>query len=141
MLLLRNGDALFFFAVVLVVGMSSAITENFAYVRLREVGGGGNEMGVCRFVSSVAGAPMFWFSKPLIKRLDSTNRVLVIALMSYVFRFLVYGLMQHPYQALPAEALRGINFALFWSGCTIHASQIAPPGFGATMVRTDQAKC
>lgn len=61
-LLFHNADVLFFFFLVLVVGISSGVIENFAYVRLREVGGTGKEMGLSRLVSSVAGAPMFWFS-------------------------------------------------------------------------------
>jgi hypothetical protein len=61
-LLFHNTDVLFFFSLVLVVGISSGVIENFAYVRLREVGGTGKEMGLSRLVSSLAGAPMFWFS-------------------------------------------------------------------------------
>jgi hypothetical protein len=47
---------------VFVIGVSSGVIENFAYVRLREVGGEGTVMGVSRFFSSVTGVPMFWYS-------------------------------------------------------------------------------
>ncbi len=132
--LFHDSDALLFFFLVLVVGISSGIIENFAYVRIREVGGTGKDMGLSRLVSSIAGAPMFWFSGPLTELLGA-DRVIVLSLISYVIRFVIYGMMRSPLHGLPAEALRGVTFAAFWSTCTIYASRIAPPGLGATMVR------
>eukprot|EP00534_Pseudo-nitzschia_fraudulenta_P010795 CAMPEP_0201203312 /NCGR_PEP_ID=MMETSP0851-20130426/166798_1 /ASSEMBLY_ACC=CAM_ASM_000631 /TAXON_ID=183588 /ORGANISM="Pseudo-nitzschia fraudulenta, Strain WWA7" /LENGTH=595 /DNA_ID=CAMNT_0047491279 /DNA_START=89 /DNA_END=1876 /DNA_ORIENTATION=+ len=132
-LLFHNSDALLFFFLVLVVGISSGVIENFAYVRIREVGGSGKEMGLSRLVSSMAGAPMFWFSGPLTEMLGA-DRVLALSLMNYVFRYFNYAFMKNPLQGLPAEALRGATFAAFWSTCTIYASRIAPPGMQATML-------
>ena len=63
-------------------------------------------MGLCRLVSSMAGAPMFWFSGPLTAKLG-VDRVLVLSLVSYVIRFLNYAFIRQPLHALPAEALRG----------------------------------
>ena len=131
--LFHNSDALLFFFLVLVVGISSGVIENFAYVRIREVGGSGHEMGLSRLVSSMAGAPMFWFSGPLTELLGA-DKVLALSLMNYVIRFFNYAFMRSPLQGLPAEALRGATFAAFWSTCTIYASRIAPPGMQATMV-------
>jgi MFS family permease len=134
LLLLQNADAMLFFFLVLVVGISSGIIENFAYVRIREVGGSGREMGLSRLVSSVAGVPMFWWSGPLTEMFGA-DRILVWSMLSYVIRFLIYAVMQNAYQGLPAEALRGVVFAAFWSTSTIYAHRISPPGLDATMVR------
>merc|ERR1712113_212143 len=116
-----------------VVGTSSGCIENFAYVRIREVGGSGKEMGLSRLISSAAGAPMFWFSGSLSKKLG-VDKVLVLSLLSYVVRFFIYAFMKNPYQGLPAEALRGFTFAAFWSTGTIFAHSISPKGMGATML-------
>eukprot|EP00977_Amphora_coffeiformis_P001238 scaffold259_cov158-Amphora_coffeaeformis.AAC.4 len=132
-LLVHNADALLFFFLVFVVGVSSGVIENFAYVRIREVGGTGKEMGLSRLVSSIAGAPMFWFSGPLARNLG-VDRVLVMTLISYVTRFAIYSVMQHAYQGLPAEALRGVTFAAFWSSATIYAHKVSPAGLHATML-------
>ncbi|CAB9509405.1 Major facilitator superfamily domain-containing protein 6 [Seminavis robusta] len=132
-LLVHNGDALFFFFLIFVVGVSSGVIENFAYVRIREVGGSGKDMGLSRLVSSIAGAPMFWFSGSLTQKLGA-DRVLVASLLSYVVRFAIYASMRHPLHGLPAEALRGITFAAFWSTGTIYAHRISPPGLHATML-------
>ena len=132
-LLFTNSDALLFFFLVFVVGTSSGVIENFAYVRMREVGGTGKEMGLSRLVSSAAGAPMFWFSGPLTEKLGA-DRVMTLALLSYVSRFFIYASMRNPYHGLPAEALRGVTFAAFWSTGTIYAHRISPPGMTTTMV-------
>eukprot|EP00984_Skeletonema_dohrnii_P004499 scaffold1595_cov102-Skeletonema_dohrnii-CCMP3373.AAC.2 len=134
----KNSDALVFFFLVFVIGTSSGCIENFAYVRVREVGGTGNNMGILRLVSSLAGAPMFWFSGPLTEALGN-DVVLVLSLLAYVTRFLNYAWMKHPYHALPAEALRGITFAMFWSSGSMYAHKISPPGMKATMLLTMNA--
>jgi len=132
-LLAHNTDAMLFFFLVFVVGVSSGVIENFAYVRIREVGGTGKQMGLSRLVSSIAGAPMFWFSGPLARSLG-VDRVLVVTLISYVTRFSIYSVMRHAYQGLPAEALRGVTFAAFWSSATIYAHKVSPAGLHATML-------
>jgi hypothetical protein len=134
-MLLHSADALLFFFLVLVVGISSGIIENFAYVRMREVGGTGRDMGISRLVSSFAGVPMFWFSGPLTAQLGA-DRILLFSILSYVTRFFIYAFMPTPLLGLPAEALRGVTFAAFWSTSTIYAHRISPPGMSATMVRT-----
>ncbi|KAL7467620.1 hypothetical protein ACHAXS_007860 [Conticribra weissflogii] len=132
-ILSKNSDALIFFFLVFVIGTSSGCIENFAYVRIGEVGGTGHNMGICRLVSSLAGAPMFWFSGPLTEALG-VDVVLVLSMLAYVARFLNYAFMKHPYHALLAEALRGITFAAFWSSGSMYAHKISPPGMSATML-------
>lgn len=76
---------------------------------------------------------MFWFSGPLTEALG-TDAVLVLSLIAYVARFFNYAWMSHPYHALPAEALRGITFAAFWSSGSMYAHKISPPGMKSTML-------
>jgi hypothetical protein len=132
-LLMNDGNALLFFFLIFVTGTSSGLIENFAYVRIREVGGTGQEMGLSRLVSSLAGTPMFWYSGRVSAALGA-DRVLVLSLLSYVVRFIIYAVMRNAYQGLPAEALRGVTFAAFWSTSTIYAHKVSPPGLQATML-------
>lgn len=133
LLLLQDSNAMLFFFLIFVTGTSSGVIENFAYVRIREVGGTGQEMGLSRLVSSLAGAPMFWYSGRVSQALGA-DRVLVLSLISYVVRFVLYAVMRNAYHGLPAEALRGVTFAAFWSTSTIYAHKISPPGLSATML-------
>eukprot|EP00520_Triparma_pacifica_P012644 CAMPEP_0118645272 /NCGR_PEP_ID=MMETSP0785-20121206/7409_1 /TAXON_ID=91992 /ORGANISM="Bolidomonas pacifica, Strain CCMP 1866" /LENGTH=384 /DNA_ID=CAMNT_0006537137 /DNA_START=223 /DNA_END=1374 /DNA_ORIENTATION=+ len=129
----KNMDAMIFFALVFIVGVSSGCIENFAYVRMREVGGTGRDMGISRFVSASGGVPMFWFAGQLTRGLG-VSKILVGTLASYTCRFFIYANMKKPLYGLPAEALRGATFALFWSTATIYAHKIAPPGMSATLL-------
>jgi PPP family 3-phenylpropionic acid transporter len=133
-MLVRDSDAILFFSLVFVMGISAAVAENFAYVRIREVGGGGKEMGLSRLISSLAGAPMFWFSGTLTE-LVGVDKVILLSLVTYGTRLGIYAFMTHPHHVFVAEALRGFAFGAFWSSSTFYACSIAAPGVRATMVR------
>jgi Na+/melibiose symporter-like transporter len=131
--------SLIFFLMVFLIGVSSGIVENFAYVRVADVGkasGVEAKFGVLRLASSAVGAPFFWLSGPLTAFLGMQG-VFALSLLSYIARFLIYATMRVPMHALPAEMLRGATFALFWSGATQYASSIAPPGLSATIVSSE----
>ena len=122
-----------FFFLVFIIGVSSGIIENFAYVRLREVGGEGTVMGVSRFFSSITGVPMFWYSGLITKKL-SVMGVLIVSLACYIIRFFIYATIKSPWGGLPAEALRGTTFAAMWASATYYTHRISPPGMSATML-------
>jgi MFS transporter, PPP family, 3-phenylpropionic acid transporter len=126
-----------FFFMVFIIGISSGIIENFAYVRIAEVLGESTEnkniLGICRLASSFTGGPMFWLSSHVVQFLG-VNGVLTMSLIAYVLRFVIYSVMENPWQALPAEMLRGFTFATFWAGATYYVYGIAPKGLSATMV-------
>lgn len=114
--------------------MSSGIIENFAYVRISEVGGSrGNCLGVCRLVSSLAGGPIFYLSGAITNKIG-INNVLSLSLVSYVLRFANYALISNPWQALPAEILRGVTFGLFWSASTYYIYSESPKALTASML-------
>jgi MFS family permease len=131
--LLSSTEAMIFFSMVFAVGCSSGAIENFCYVRMVEMGLSSKQLGVSRMVSSVAGAPMFWFSGQLNKRLGSET-VIILTLLSFAARFILYALMKNAWYGYAAEALRGITFAAYWSTAVIQANRVAPRGLGATMV-------
>ena len=131
---LRRPDVTAFFLAVFAVGLASGIIENFAYVRLQEIGGTGQQLGLCRLVSSIAGGPMFWLSGKVSRALG-VNMILLLTLGSYVVRFFVYSSISHPLYALPAEALRGVTWASFWACSTYHVyNKVAPSEATATML-------
>lgn len=132
-LLMHDSDAIFFLFLVFVIGVSSGIIENFAYVRMREVGGTGFHMGISRLVSSAAGVPMFWFSSQICNKFG-VDKILCVSLLIYAIRFFIYAFMRHPMEGLTAEAMRGCTFAVFWSTSTVYAHKISPKGMAATML-------
>ncbi len=133
-LIVSNTDAMIFFFLFYCVGLSSGVSETFAYVRLHEVGGTGKHIGICRLVGMAAGVPMFHMTGYLTKRFG-THQILMVSVLAYAARFFIYAAAKTPWQGMPAEFIRGANFAAFWSTATIYAHHISPPGLHATMVR------
>jgi MFS family permease len=125
-----------FFILVFIIGVSSGIIENFAYVRLNQLESAkGGTLGIMRLCSSLAGGPMFWISGEVIK-LIGVNGVMNLSLLAYIIRFIIYATVKNAWFALPAEILRGFSFALFWSGATFYVYGISPKGLTATMLGT-----
>lgn len=136
----NDNEAKIFFGLVLLIGLSSGITENFSYVRIREIGGTGNQIGLSRILGSISGLPLFWFSGKLVGD-DSViykglkeETLFSFCLLSYSIRCFIYAHMTNPLLGIPAEILKSMVFAIFWSTGTIYANKISPDGMNATMV-------
>jgi PPP family 3-phenylpropionic acid transporter len=130
----QDMDTLIFFSLVYAMGISGAIAENFSYIRFREVGGNGSDIGMSRLICSIAGAIMFWYSSSISAWLGM-EKVMVLSLLSVAVRFALYVIMDNPYYGYLAEMLRGLTFGCFWSTSTVYASQIAPHEVRATMLQ------
>jgi hypothetical protein len=132
---IKDINMLVFFIMVFLIGASAGLIEIFGYVRLVELNAKQNNcIGTLRLVSSLVGGPMFHFAGPITRRIG-IHGVLSMTLLAFVARFAIYSVITNPWQALPAEMLRGSTFALFWSSCTYYVYQAAPKGFTVTMVR------
>jgi len=129
-----NSRILIFFTSVFLLGISSGIIENFAYVHVKDIGGyDGHVLGVCRLVSSMAGVPFFWMAGPILRRIG-VNGILLASMAAYVLRFGLYASITNTWQALPAEVLRGASFALFTTASTYYVYRESPPALVATML-------
>lgn len=93
----------------------------------------GKCLGICRLLSSAAGAPTFYFAGQITKKIG-INNVLLMSLLSYMLRFANYAYIRNPWQAIPAEILRGLTFGTFWSAATFYIYSVSPPGLTATML-------
>ncbi|CAN0314146.1 unnamed protein product, partial [Ectocarpus sp. 12 AP-2014] len=85
-LVVHDPDVLVFFSMVFAIGLSSGVIENFAYKRLRELGGTGSVLGVSRLVSSLSGIPMFFFSGAIVKHFSIVG-ILTASMMSFIARW------------------------------------------------------
>lgn len=133
----RRQEMVFFFGIVLIVGILSGIIENFAFSRIIETSttrNHGQNIGIIPLVASLAGAPVFWMSGRLIGSFG-VPLLLGFSLLSYTIRFMLYAQMTAPWQAILPEILRGVTFASFWAATTYYVYDIAPKGHKATMVR------
>ena len=72
-------------------------------VRVAKVGGAGRDMGALRLISSLAGAPVFWFSGPATEALG-VGAVLAGSLLAYAARFLNYAAAERSRCSCPRGA-------------------------------------
>jgi MFS family permease len=131
----RDKTIMFFFSLVYTMGISAGFGENFVYVRFKEVGATGKEMGLSRLLSSIGGAIMFWHSGRISSALGM-ERVMALSFLIVSIRFTLIYLMDYGYFAgYMAETFRGSTFGFFWSTATVYASALAPEEVQVTMVR------
>ena len=64
------------------------------------------------------------------------NGILSFSVLAYILRLVIYASIRNPWQALPAEVIRGLTFATFWASSTYYVYQASPKGLTATMVCT-----
>jgi MFS family permease len=139
----HSSKLLLFFGIVYTVGTISGLIENFAFNRIAQTattGKVGLQLGLFTLASSVSGGPMFWLSGKLIQRIG-VNGIIICTLIAYSVRFFIYSAITQPWQAFPAEIIRGATFASFWAATTYFVYGIAPPGFSATMVKGSLDAC
>lgn len=130
----QNKQLLLLFSLVYVMGISAGLGEQFVYVRFREIGGTGTNMGLSRLFSSIGGTVMFWYSGSISRTLGM-ERVLAISFLGVSLRLALLFGMENTYQGYLAEFFRGTTFGCFWPSSTIFASQLSPNEFQGTMVR------
>ena len=128
---------LFFFLAIGALGVSAGVGESFVYVRFREVGISGHDMGMSRSFSSAAGAVMSWYSFK-IRNWIGMERVLIFSLLVSTARFLLYSAMTDAWYGYFGEMIRGMAYGCFWSTSGVYAAQLAPPSLRSTTVSCSQ---
>ena len=129
----HNNEAMLVFSLVSIIGISAAAGDNFVYIRMREVGATGSDMGFSRLLSSIFGAPVFYLSGYIKERLG-VGKVFFMSFLLYAARFFLYSAMKGARYGYFGEGLRGPIYAAFWSSSTFYLSSISPTGSRATMV-------
>ena len=84
-IVMRRPEILIFFFMVFIIGFSSGVIENFAYVRLSEIGAAANVLGLCRLCSSMAGRIFVLYHLFLVHFVDIFSFYLCIIITSTLF--------------------------------------------------------
>ncbi len=129
--LLANRYWLTFLATALVGGMSMGIFMNFLFLHLEAMGSDRTIMGLSLTMATVSEIPVFLYSRKFLQRLGS-QAVMAIALLAFAARAFGYAVMTDPWQVLVVSLLHGPTFAAMWVAGVAYASELAPPGLGAT---------
>lgn len=116
---------------VFVVGVGSAVTNNFLVLFLEELGGSEALYGLSLTVSTLSEIPVYFFSAPLLRRFG-TRPVIIFTIMLYALYTLLCAQLVNPVWVLAVQLLLGAAFGGLWSAGVAYVAESAPPGLSAT---------
>jgi PPP family 3-phenylpropionic acid transporter len=129
--LLTQRRWILFLLVVWIAGAGIAMFNNYYFIFLDQIGTSDGMMGVALALGILSEIPFFIYSNRFLKRFGSAG-VLLIGTGVITIRNLVCSMVGIPWQGLALQLIQGPTFALVWVAGVEFASQIAPPGMGAT---------
>lgn len=122
---------LVFLGISFVSGIVLAMTSNYLFIYLRELGAKEVTLGWSLTVATLSEIPVLYFSNRFLKHW-SPRRLMTAALFLYAIRALAYTLIAAPWMALLIQLLHGPTFSLMWISGVTYADSIAPAGLKAT---------
>jgi len=129
--LLANRLWFTFLGTILLSGIISTILNNFLFLYLEEIGFSRSLMGISITIATLSELPVLFFSGRLVSRLGA-RRMVLFAMLVYSIRLLALSLTQSHAAILALQLLHGATFAALWVAGVAYASEMAPPGLGAT---------
>lgn len=112
-------------------GIAGAAVNSFLFLYMQAVGSDGTVMGLSLTVATVAQIPFFLYTNLLVRRWGA-RRLLLVGMILFAVRFLLYAVTSSPWIILAVQLLHGPTFAAIWVAGVSYANEISPPGLGAT---------
>jgi PPP family 3-phenylpropionic acid transporter len=129
--LFSNRHWLLFLFIAWLVGAGMAMVTNYFLVYLKEIGAPEHLMGVALAIAMVSEVPVLFFSDRMIRRFGTIG-LLFIGAGIFSLRALAFSSAVAPWQAITLQLVHGLTYGLVLVAGVEYASQIAPPGLGAT---------
>jgi len=126
-----NRSWLIFLAAVLLAGAAQSLITNFLFLYLKRLGADASLMGLSQTVSTLSEIPFWLFSGWMLARWKPQG-LLAVSLLLFAVRLILYGLVHAPWLVLVIQLLHGPTFSILVVAGVSYASEIAPPGMGAT---------
>lgn len=120
-----------FLALTFVGGLCLSALSNFLFLYMETLGASKTLMGFALTAATLSELPMFFFADRLLRRWGGRG-LLIFAMSAYIIRSLSYSFVITAWPVLLIQLLHGSTFSLMWVAAVSYASEIAPPGLGAT---------
>ncbi|GIY81713.1 MFS_1_like domain-containing protein [Caerostris extrusa] len=128
----KSKEFLIFEVMIFMNGVGTGMVWFYLIWFVRSIGGSELLCGLSLAVQSFGGAiPFMFFSGWFIKKVGHFN-LLIVALMTYVLRFLFYSYLYSPWWILPMELSHGITFGLYYTVLASYGKMSSKPGVEAT---------
>lgn len=127
----RNRPLLLLLLVSYLLSSGAAIMYIFLGIRLQEIGGSANIVGLAFALSAISELPVVAFGGWLLNRLGAP-RLIGLALCVYVVRFAAFSTISEPEWMLPVQLLHGFSFGAFLMASVTLAHRLAGREHAAT---------
>jgi MFS family permease len=126
-ILLTNRRWIIFLFVAFLGGLGSSSAASYLYPYMAEMGANRATMGVALTLSTLTEIPMFFFGDRLVKKFGSYG-LLILALVLFGTRSLLYAAIHTPAMVLIVQAFGGMIFPALWTAGVSYADEHAPVG-------------
>lgn len=129
--LLANPRWLLFLTVALAGGSALAVTSNYFFPYMKELGANESTMGLALTVGTIAEIPVLFFGNRLIKRLKPYG-LLTLTMVVTAIRCLLFAASRTPSLVLFIQLLNGLTSPAMWVAGVSYADENAPAGMSTT---------
>ena len=129
--MIRQPAWLLFAVCVFLIWVAYNATMTFLGVSLQAMGANQSLIGIATVVGAIIEAPFILFSGKFLHRFGPV-RLLFVAMVLMVIRYVLLGLIPSPGWAIPINMLNGPAYVFFWSSAVTYANKLAPPGLSGT---------
>ncbi|OGO44183.1 MAG: hypothetical protein A2W37_06520 [Chloroflexi bacterium RBG_16_63_12] len=129
--LLTNRRWVFFLAVAFAGGLTLAVTNNYLFPYLKELGANETTMGLALAIGTIGEIPVLFFGNQLIQRLKPYG-LLMLAMVVSGIRLLLFAASSTPNLVMLLQLFAGLTFPAMWVAGVSYADDNAPAGMGAT---------
>ena len=129
--LLTNRRWVFFLAVAFAGGLTLAVTNNYLFPFMKELGANERTMGLALAIATIGEIPVLFFGNQLIQRLKPYGLLMLAMVVSGV-RLLLFAASSTPNLVMLLQLFAGLTFPAMWVAGVSYADDNAPPGMGAT---------
>ena len=146
--LLTNRRWINFLFLAFLGGLGSFSAASFLFPYMAELGANESTMGIALMIATLTEIPVFFFGNRLVKRLGSYS-LLLLALVMFGIRSLLYAAVSSPFMVLIVQAFGGMIFPAMWLAGVSYADENAPANLkssaqgllGATSFGVGSAVC
>ena len=130
-LLLTRPRFLLFLAGAFVGGLALAVTNNYFFSYMKELGATQTSMGIALALGTVCEVPVLFFGNSLL-RYFKAYPLFVLALLLTCARLVLFYLAGNPIQVMVIQVLTGMVFPAMWIAGVSYADEHAPAGMKAS---------
>lgn len=129
--LLSNKEMILFLLLIFISSIPARMNDTFLGIHIGTLNGDSKLVGIAFFISASTEILVFAFSFLWLKK-GRELQLITIAIFFYAVRFVLSGIVDHPYALIAIQALQMLTFPIFYTAAIQYLYQIVPPEWRAT---------